>query len=257
MGILEQLRRGMPSAVVATIIVLAVSSALPARAGQTVIEPEADTWIGIGDKDDQTANHGDEPRLELGRFSIFSDLAILIRFDLADLPGDSVRSATLRLFEATPAYDDDDQFIVRAITEPWHELTVTGETAPGDGDPTIEVESSANPVIDVTAIVQAWAGGTVANNGFLIQNAGFNDYGTFVSREGDGMAATLTVEFEDTASCAEDFDDDGVVATTDLLDLLAAWGPCAPSCPEDLDDSGAVDVEDLLQLLAAWGPCPS
>ena len=51
-----------------------------------------------------------------------------------------------------------------------------------------------------------------------------------------------------------DFDGDGRVTFADLLDVLAAWGPCS-GCPEDLDDSGAVDFEDVLRLLAAWGPC--
>jgi len=37
--------------------------------------------------------------------------------------------------------------------------------------------------------------------------------------------------------------------------LLRAWGPCR-DCPEDLDGSGAVDLSDLLILLAQWGPCP-
>jgi len=54
--------------------------------------------------------------------------------------------------------------------------------------------------------------------------------------------------------CAEDFDGDGEVATTDLLQLLAAWGPCA-GCAEDLDGDGMVGTTDLLQLLAAWGDC--
>jgi len=54
--------------------------------------------------------------------------------------------------------------------------------------------------------------------------------------------------------CPEDFDLDGMVGTTDLLQLLAAWGPCM-DCVEDLDGDGMVGTTDLLQLLAAWGPC--
>ncbi len=55
--------------------------------------------------------------------------------------------------------------------------------------------------------------------------------------------------------CPADLDGDGSVAVTDLLAMLAAWGPCA-SCPADLDGDGSVGVIDLLALLAAWGPCP-
>ncbi len=55
--------------------------------------------------------------------------------------------------------------------------------------------------------------------------------------------------------CPADCDPDGVVGINDLLDLLAAWGPC-PGCCIDLDGDGAVGINDLLDLLAAWGPCP-
>ena len=41
---------------------------------------------------------------------------------------------------------------------------------------------------------------------------------------------------------------------TDLLGLLAAWGPC-PGCAADFDGDDEVGFNDLLALLAAWGPC--
>ncbi len=52
-----------------------------------------------------------------------------------------------------------------------------------------------------------------------------------------------------------DLDDDGAVGITDLLDLLAAWGPCSPdcaTCPADLNGDCAVGIGDLLILLANW-----
>ncbi len=53
---------------------------------------------------------------------------------------------------------------------------------------------------------------------------------------------------------AGDLDGDGVVGVTDLLDLLAAWGPCgACDCPQDLDGDLQVGVTDALLLLASWG----
>ena len=54
--------------------------------------------------------------------------------------------------------------------------------------------------------------------------------------------------------CTGDVDGDGMVNTTDLLTLLADWGPC-PDCASDFDDDDDVDTSDLLTLLAAWGPC--
>ncbi|MFK7960016.1 MAG: hypothetical protein AB8G96_05765 [Phycisphaerales bacterium] len=60
------------------------------------------------------------------------------------------------------------------------------------------------------------------------------------------------------ADCLGDFDIDGEIGFSDLLTLLAAWGPCPAGafCDADLDASGAVDFADLLSLLAAFGDCP-
>lgn len=58
--------------------------------------------------------------------------------------------------------------------------------------------------------------------------------------------------------CIGDLDGDGIVGTSDLTILLAAWGRCpAPPtpCPADLDGDGQVGTSDLLLLLANWGPC--
>lgn len=54
--------------------------------------------------------------------------------------------------------------------------------------------------------------------------------------------------------CSADLDGNGAVDISDLLTLLAAWGPCE-DCPADIDGSGEVDILDLLTLLADWGPC--
>ena len=49
----------------------------------------------------------------------------------------------------------------------------------------------------------------------------------------------------------------GVVAFSDLLVVVGAWGSCVAgeACPADLDHSGTVNFDDLLFLLTAWGPC--
>lgn len=56
------------------------------------------------------------------------------------------------------------------------------------------------------------------------------------------------------AACPGDLDADGSIGVTDLLALLAAWGP-NPGHPADLDGDDAVGVTDLLALLGAWGAC--
>lgn len=52
-----------------------------------------------------------------------------------------------------------------------------------------------------------------------------------------------------------DLDGDGIVGASDLLILLANWGPCGDcnDCPADLDDNCTVGASDLLILLANWG----
>ncbi|NNF44173.1 MAG: hypothetical protein HKO59_05870 [Phycisphaerales bacterium] len=56
-------------------------------------------------------------------------------------------------------------------------------------------------------------------------------------------------------ACPADLDGSGDVGFTDLLAILADWGPCPADCPADLDASGDVGFTDLLAVLAAWGPC--
>ena len=52
-----------------------------------------------------------------------------------------------------------------------------------------------------------------------------------------------------------DIDGDGAIGLSDLLILLASWGPCADcgDCPADLDGDCTVGLSDLLILLANWG----
>lgn len=60
------------------------------------------------------------------------------------------------------------------------------------------------------------------------------------------------------ASCDEDLDGDTMVGFSDLLLVLASWGPydpCPPFAAEDLDENCDVGFSDLLMILAAWGPC--
>jgi len=55
--------------------------------------------------------------------------------------------------------------------------------------------------------------------------------------------------------CAWDLNCDGDVGFSDLLELLAIWGPCY-QCAADVDGDDMIGFNELLQLLADWGPCP-
>ena len=88
-----------------------------------------------------------------------------------------------------------------------------------------------------------------------------NGLTSWAAHSSDGSSIDLALELdrpvriEMTLPCIADIDRSNAVSVTDLLALLAAWGPC-PECPEDLDGDGLVSVTDLLMLLARWGACP-
>lgn len=80
-----------------------------------------------------------------------------------------------------------------------------------------------------------------------IPDTGLPDAGNFVVDIG---------AYEYQIPCPADITENGNVNVSDLLELLATWGPCEKPCPSDFNTDGSVNVTDLLQLLAAWGLCP-
>ncbi len=68
---------------------------------------------------------------------------------------------------------------------------------------------------------------------------------------GDADTYTNVIVF----SPAGDLDSDGTVGATDLVILLANWGPCedCDDCPGDIDGNCSVGASDLLILLSNWG----
>jgi hypothetical protein len=77
--------------------------------------------------------------------------------------------------------------------------------------------------------------------------------GSVIEAGVDGLL--LSGGYCDTAGCSSDLSGDGVVNVTDLLSLIAVWGPCPSACDADFDNSGTVDVADLLTLIGDWGAC--
>lgn len=66
--------------------------------------------------------------------------------------------------------------------------------------------------------------------------------------------AFLRIRVFEEEICVGDINGDNEVGISDLLILIAAWGPC-PDCDADLNGDDSVNIDDLLILLAAWGPC--
>lgn len=59
----------------------------------------------------------------------------------------------------------------------------------------------------------------------------------------------------DPCACPADADGNGQVDQSDIVMVLAAWGPCN-DCPADVDGDGIVGFPDLMQVLQDYGPCP-
>ena len=83
----------------------------------------------------------------------------------------------------------------------------------------------------------------------------FGDPGVFPPYSGTAEVVGL-LDVTVIVRCASDYNNDGNVNVTDLLELLAKWGPCPAYCPQDTNGDGNANVTDLLDLLGSWGPCP-
>ncbi|MHC4414069.1 MAG: metallophosphoesterase family protein [Planctomycetota bacterium] len=70
------------------------------------------------------------------------------------------------------------------------------------------------------------------------------------------LDSQLTITYDMSgSSCPWDLTGDGFVGISDLLILLAAWGP-NPDHSADFSGDDFVGINDLLTLLANWGACP-
>ena len=63
----------------------------------------------------------------------------------------------------------------------------------------------------------------------------------------------MYIGVEQGVPCVADINNDGVVATNDLLILLSWWGEPNPDI--DIDGSGIVDIGDILLMVNYFGPC--
>ncbi len=78
--------------------------------------------------------------------------------------------------------------------------------------------------------------------------------GNYLSVDVSGAWSQLDFDFciDDGEPCVGDFDNDGVVGNSDLLDMLVGYN-CTSQCQYDLDGDDDVDVDDILVFLTLWG----
>jgi hypothetical protein len=136
----------------------------------------------------------------------------------------------------------------------WSESTLTYGNAPAIGGPPLaqvpDASRDGTLAANVTASLNGDADGLVSL-AITTTSAGER---VFHSREA-GQPPRLVLVLP-AAPAPGDINGDGVVDISDLLLLLAAWGPCPNceliACDADLNGDCAVDVTDLLLLLQAW-----
>jgi alpha-tubulin suppressor-like RCC1 family protein len=120
-------------------------------------------------------------------------------------------------------------------------------------DATIAVDSGLCPGGTWLEFELSYMGATAAdcNANGLLDSCEIGN-GWAVDTNGNGVIDLCESAF---VSCPADFDQDGFVRSSDLAQLLNAWGP-VPGLPGvDLVPDGVVDGSDLAVLLGAWGVC--
>ena len=135
--------------------------------------------------------------------------------------------------------------------DPAFEDAAAGDFALRAGSPCIDAGRNDNVLQDIGWDLDLPASSTdVAGNPRRIDALDVLD-------SGFGLGTPIDLgAFEFVPPCfgAGDVDQNGSIGFSDLMTLLAAWGPCS-GCPSDLDRDGGCDFDDVVQCLAAWGPC--
>ena len=142
--------------------------------------PVADTYANSASA---ATNYGAQPTLAVAEGN-----TSYLQFDLSTLPaGATVAKATLRLY--VDSVTAGGSFDVDQVNSPWSESTLNFSNAPTPGAPVAGPVSvtaaSLNEFvdIDVTALVQDWVNGSVANNGIALVLYGTAGSYSFDSKE--------------------------------------------------------------------------
>jgi hypothetical protein len=116
----------------------------------------------------------------------------------------------------------------------------------------------------LVADVQAWLNNPASNRGWLIRHI---DEGpnltakSFATRENEdpGIRPTLTVEFTPPGPlCIADFNDDGIVNSTDVSDFINQWFTdlTEGTLVTDWDNNGVVNSTDVSNFINDWFAAP-
>ena len=223
-----------------TATMLAGALAASASANPPILTPTDDAYIKMAVPD---TNYGSSQTLTLrNRYGHPShpeywEVDALIRFEISEIPPCSrITRATLHLYYYE--WDDNNpagrELSCYRITSAWDEETVTWNTQP---------THSALDVVQavVPAAPGVWMSWDLTEHvRDMVANPCAEQYGWIIMDEKPWGAFNIPI----------------------IRFRSSEYGQFAPhleieyACDEDLNADGVVDVLDLLQLLAAWGPCP-
>jgi hypothetical protein len=127
-----------------------------------------------------------------------------------------------------------------------------------------ETDTTWESTAPLVADVQAWLDGTTANHGWLLHHVDEDAIGTskrLASRENETpeFRPTLTVDYTPPGPvCIADFNNDGIVNSTDVSDFINQWFQdlVDGTFLTDWDHNGVVNSTDVSNFINDWFASP-
>ncbi len=139
--------------------------------------------------------------------------------------------------------------------------TTSADSATPDDALVVSLNSPAGSIPLGSILLDTVTGWTLASVPIPLETPRARTY-TLVFTHSRGAASESVVEIDNVAlefaqPCTGDINGDGLINSTDLSQLLGAWGPVTtPPSTADLNNDNTVNATDLGLLLGAWGLCP-
>jgi hypothetical protein len=257
--------------------------------------PEKDAMLRAGGGPGSGLNYGITPQSFCGIAGGSEWVAGIQQWVLpGDLSGATVNSATIT-YDLYPFSGSGAIGVVAEVlglTQSWLEGTCTGgddaacsgasdltfdginnwATAFGDTDGVVydtdavsATYTEATPgtlTFDVTALVQQWADGSLANNGVKIKRANISGDGTigvWNKEAGDSVGARLHIDYSLASPCMPylqaDLDGNCFVNFRDVALFAMDWMLSGPGLDGDLTENESVDEVDLYAFSLQWLAC--
>ncbi len=123
-----------------------------------------------------TINFSVYPTIYSGTDTQYQNCISLMQIALPSLPVNFVDSAVLQLAVIAKSGTNPSPVVVNTVMEPFNRTTVTYNTRPAFTPTQSKVDVTTNDLyktvdIDITALVNSWLSGTVANNGLALTNS--------------------------------------------------------------------------------------